>query len=138
MRTVPVGDTVLQALARHLEQFPATSELPGYPTPRPEVLIFTDNDGEPLRGNRFARVWDKARREANLDDDVTFHDLRHYFASLLIHKGLSVKAVQEALGHKTATETLNTYGHLWPDDAGLTRRAVDEVLGPCVASRQAI
>jgi integrase len=52
--------------------------------------------------------------------------------------GLSVKAVQEALGHKTATETLNTYGHLWPDDAGLTRRAVDEVLGPCVAAQQVI
>jgi hypothetical protein len=30
------------------------------------------------------------------------------------------------------------YGHLWPDDAGLTRRAVDEVLGPCVAAQQVI
>lgn len=83
-------------------------------------------------------MWDRARRAAGLGADVTYHDLRHYFASLLIHKGLSVKAVQEALGHKTATETLNTYGHLWPDDAGLTRRAVDEVLGPCVTSRQAM
>jgi hypothetical protein len=62
----------------------------------------------------------------------------HPFASLLIHKGLSVKAVQEALRHKTATETLNTDGHLWPDGAGLTRRAVDEVLGPCVAAQQVV
>ncbi len=136
VRTVPVGDTVLHALARHLELFPAATELAGYPSSQPELLVFTDERGEPLRGNRFARVWGRARCDAGLPDDVTFHDLRHYFASLLIHKGLSVKAVQEALGHKTATETLNTYGHLWPDDAGLTRRAVDEVLGPCVAARQ--
>lgn len=106
----------------HLELFPPTTELPGHPTQRPELLVFTDDHGEPLRGNRFARVWDRARRTAGLGADATYHDLRHYFASLLIHKGLSVKAVQEALGHKTATETLNTYGHLWPDDAGLTRR----------------
>jgi len=52
--------------------------------------------------------------------------------------GLRQGKAFEALGHKTAIETLNTYGHLWPDDAGLTRRAVDEVLGPCVASRQAM
>jgi integrase len=138
VRAVPVGDTVLQALARHLELFPPAAELPGYLTKKPELLVFTDDGGQPLRGNRFARVWDRARREAGLSDQVTFHDLRHYFASLLIHKGLSVKAVQEALGHKTATETLNTYGHLWPEDAGLTRRAVDEVLGPCVAARQVV
>jgi integrase len=136
VRAVPVGDTVLHALARHLEQFPAVTELVGHPSGQPELLVFTDDRGDPLRGNRFARVWGRARRDAGLPDGVTFHDLRHYFASLLIHKGLSVKAVQEALGHKTATETLNTYGHLWPDDAGLTRRAVDEVLGPCVAARR--
>jgi integrase len=135
VRAVPVGDTVLHTLARHLEQFPAATELVGHPSGQPELLVFSDDRREPLRGNRFARVWGRARRDAGLSDDVTFHDLRHYFASLLIHKGLSVKAVQEALGHKTATETLNTYGHLWPDDAGLTRRAVDEVLGPCVAAR---
>ena len=29
--------------------------------------------------------------------------------------GESVKVVQRRLGHKTAKETLDTYGHLWPD-----------------------
>jgi site-specific recombinase XerD len=29
--------------------------------------------------------------------------------------GADVKVVQLMLGHKDATETLNTYGHLWPD-----------------------
>jgi len=43
------------------------------------------------------------------------HDLRHFYASLLIRHGESVKVVQARLGHATAAETLDTYSHLWPD-----------------------
>jgi hypothetical protein len=39
-----------------------------------------------------------------------------------------VKAVQRRLGHKSAVETLDTYGHLWPDSEDHTREAV-AVLG---------
>ncbi len=59
---------------------------------------------------------------------TTFHDLRHFYASLLIARGSSVKTVQRRLGHQSATETLDTYGHLWPDSDDETRRAVDHVL----------
>ncbi len=40
------------------------------------------------------------------------HALRHYYASLLIRFGESVKTVQARLGHATAAETLDTYSHL--------------------------
>lgn len=36
--------------------------------------------------------------------------------------------VQARLGHKTAQETLDTYGHLWVDDEELTRDAVGNEL----------
>ncbi len=55
--------------------------------------------------------------------------MRHYFASLLIRHGESVKSVQARLAHKTAVETPDTYGHLWPDADDRTREAVDSVLG---------
>ncbi|WP_250283127.1 tyrosine-type recombinase/integrase [Frankia sp. CiP1_Cm_nod2] len=58
-----------------------------------------------------------------------FHELRHFYASLLIASGANVKVVQARLGHKSATETLDTYGHLWPDSEEDTRKAVDAVLG---------
>ena len=58
-----------------------------------------------------------------------FHDLPHYYASLLIRHGESVKVVQAQLGHATAAETLDTYSHLWPDRDDRTRVAVDSVLG---------
>jgi site-specific recombinase XerD len=46
---------------------------------------------------------------------MTPHKLRHTAASAAIGSGADVKVVQLMLGHKDATETLNTYGHLWPD-----------------------
>lgn len=58
------------------------------------------------------------------------HQLRHFYASLLIDGGRSVKEVQERLGHASADETLNTYAHLFPDSADGTREVVDAVFAP--------
>ncbi len=52
-----------------------------------------------------------------------FHGLRHYYASLLIRHGESVKTVQARLAHATAAETLDTYSHLRPDSDDRTREA---------------
>jgi len=54
-----------------------------------------------------------------------YHDLRHYFASLLIADGCDVKTVQARLRLASAGTTLDTYGHLWPDRDESTRAAVD-------------
>ncbi|HET7304905.1 MAG TPA: tyrosine-type recombinase/integrase [Segeticoccus sp.] len=59
-----------------------------------------------------------------------FHDLRHYFAGLLIASGLDVKVVQSRLRHASAMTTLNTDGHLWPDTDETSRAAVAALLRP--------
>jgi integrase len=43
------------------------------------------------------------------------HELRHTAASLAIASGADVKLVQRMLGHKSATMTLDQYGHLFDD-----------------------
>ena len=71
----------------------------------------------------------KARNEVKgLPAGFHHHDLRHYFASLLIASGADVKAVQARLRHASAKTTLDTYGHIWPDRNESTRAAVDTVL----------
>ena len=45
---------------------------------------------------------------------------------LLINAGESVKTVQARLGHSSAIETLDTYGHLWHDSEDRTRSVVEE------------
>jgi integrase len=63
--------------------------------------------------------------------------MRHFYASLLIRHGESVKVVQGRLGHATAAETLDTYSHLWPDSDDTTRAAVDATLGKISPPRRA-
>jgi len=42
---------------------------------------------------------------------VNFHGLRHTAATLLIDKGLNVKAVSARLGHAQTSTTTNIYAH---------------------------
>ena len=62
-----------------------------------------------------------------------FHDLRHYYASLLISSGADVKVVQARMRHASAKTTLDTYAHLWPDSDDSTRAAVDKVMAARIA-----
>ncbi len=75
-----------------------------------------------------------ARVAAKLPDVFRFHDLRHYYASLLIAAGADVKVVQARLRHASAKTTLDTYAHLWPDTEESTRAAVGAVLAARVDS----
>ena len=43
---------------------------------------------------------------------IRFHHLRHSCASLLLAKNISMKAIQEWLGHSTYSTTSNLYTHL--------------------------
>jgi len=114
-RTVPVGKTVLDALAEHLRKYPAERH----------ELIFRTAQGGALTRGVWQRAWIPARDAMELQPGEGLHQLRHFYASLLIKEGLNVKEVQERLGHKTADETLNTYAHLWPGSEDRTRDAID-------------
>ena len=43
---------------------------------------------------------------------IRFHDLRHSCASLLLTNGVSMKQIQEWLGHSDFSTTANVYAHL--------------------------
>jgi integrase len=106
VRVVPLPQVVVDALAAHLSAWPA------------DELLFTTELGAPIRRTAFSeRVWRPAVKRAGLSE-ATFHALRHFYASLLIRHGESVKTVQARLGHASAAETLDTYSHLWPDSNG--------------------
>jgi len=128
VRTVPLPDVALEAVAEHLRRWPAETTMRAV-SGRDELLVFTTGRGGRLTRATFNATWRKAVTAAGLPDGTGFHELRHYYASLLIASGASVKTVQARLGHKSAVETLNTYAHLWPDSEDQTRRAVDSALG---------
>lgn len=43
---------------------------------------------------------------------IRFHDLRHSCASLMMSNGISMKQIQEWLGHSDFSTTANIYAHL--------------------------
>jgi len=47
-------------------------------------------------------------------DGEGLHNLRHTFVSNAIRRGVSAKRIQVWVGHKSITETMDTYGHLFP------------------------
>jgi site-specific recombinase XerD len=56
------------------------------------------------------------------------HALRHYFASVLLEDGVSIKAVATYLGHSDPGFTLRTYTHVMPSSEDRMRGAVDRAL----------
>ncbi|WP_446428358.1 tyrosine-type recombinase/integrase [Leucobacter sp. 1207-22] len=63
----------------------------------------------------YFHTWRKLMALREYPEGFRIHDLRHTAASHSIAAGADVKIVQLMLGHKDATETLNIYGHMWPD-----------------------
>ena len=97
---------------------PATERIiaPLLEAPGSDGLLFT-HDGRPLSRQALSGPWTTMKRKVDFDPGRGWHQLRHHHASLLIAGGMSPVAVAHRLGHKDATETLQTYGHLWPTDS---------------------
>lgn len=68
-------------------------------------------DGNPLSPDYVTRTFKHLLLKKGLPV-IRFHDLRHTAGSLLLEKGLSIKQIQEYLGHEKASTTLDIYGHL--------------------------
>jgi integrase len=69
--------------------------------------------GRVFKTRYIKTAYNNAVEEAKLDD-VNFHTLRHTFASWAIMRGVSVKELQDLLGHASLTMTMR-YAHLAPE-----------------------
>ncbi len=70
-----------------------------------------------------------------LPKGTRFHDLRHFYASMLIAANLNPKVIQARLGHATITETMDTYGQLFPDAEDVGRGAIDVTFAAAAAEQ---
>lgn len=91
----------------------------------PDDFVFPAPRGGLLRLRNFRRQgFEPAAARAGLPN-LTPHALRHTAASLAIASGANVKVVQSMLGHKSATMTLDLYGHLFDDQLDEVANAMD-------------
>lgn len=86
-------------------------------------LIFRRPDGSAIDPDYFD-AWVFAPVLEKADLKIRFHDLRHFFASMLIAQGESPKYVCDQMGHSSIQVTFDIYGHLFPQ---ARREAADKI-----------
>lgn len=139
-RRASIVESVTLVGGRHVSGTPKGHERREVPIPRflvddlaalvagrvPSALVFPgERGGQPLRATNVRRAaMDDAAAALGLGG-LTPHELRHTAASLAIAAGADVKVVQQMLGHKSATMTLDLYGHLFPDRLDEVADALD-------------
>lgn len=120
-RRIDAGTKLLGTLAEHRAICPV-SDLD---------LVFPTPSGRPIHPSDWNRDVFKPTTHRAMLPDLTLHDLRHTYASALIHQCQSVKYVQTVMGHASAQTTLDVYGHLFESGGqDAARQLEDWLAGP--------
>lgn len=120
-RSVPMNDEAMAVARTHLASFASDAWM----------LPSAYSDGSiPMSTDTMNREFERIVTRAGLiygrehPMGVTFHTLRHTFASHLIMAGVDLYTVKELLGHSSIKTVQETYGHLSQDHK---RMAVDQL-----------
>ena len=121
--TYAAADALRSHLERQLEEIERMDSL--Y---QPGGLVFATMTGTLINpSNLRNRSFKPLLKRAGLPD-ISFHDLRHTCATLLLSQDTHPKLVQELLGHATIAMTLDTYSHFLPSMGDQTVRAMEAAL----------
>lgn len=75
------------------------------------------------RCHQIRRIREACER-VGIDPPISFHDLRHSYASLLVQSGVDLRVVADLLGHADTRMTMRHYAHLNDD---VRRKAIDQL-----------
>lgn len=109
-RTLPLVPQYRELLLRMREHQDACRELCGNCYFESDY-IYVNDLGQPFKPNYVTQHFKLFLRNNSLRE-ITFHELRHTCASLLLKSGVSMKDIQEWLGHSSYSTTANIYAHL--------------------------
>jgi integrase/recombinase XerD len=94
----------------------------------PRGYIFEGAGGGRPYGIRSAEeVFARAVVKAGIGKDVSFHSLRHAFATHLLEQGVDLRYIQELLGH-ASSKTTEIYTHVSQRDIGRIRSPLERIL----------
>ena len=106
----PVAVTLLRAWSTA-----QVAERRSWPGPKQRNdLVFTRQDGAPLKPDWPNRRFQQLAREAGLPAGVRVYDLRHGWATAALRAGVHPKLVQEVMRHSSYATTADTYSHVMP------------------------
>ena len=120
IRTVTLSPHTVQRLREHRHE-QVQERLAAGPAYEGD-LVLADGVGGPLHPSNIRDAWRGIVKKADVEG-LRVHDLRHCHASMLLRRGVSLKAISARLGHSSIAVTADLYAHLTGD---LEQAAADE------------
>jgi integrase/recombinase XerD len=118
-RGVPLPRPLLTRLRQYWK-----SERPASPT----KYLFVPQDGRaPLHDTTLQKTFTAARIEARIDKHASIHTLRHSYATHLLEAGVSLRTIQQVLGHKSL-RTTELYMHVTQPGAERLQETLDQLM----------
>lgn len=110
-RSLPLIKTIRELLLKEKERQEKNKQLYGNTYKNDDNYVFVKDDGELMKPDTISRKFSKFLEDRELRK-IRLHDLRHSCASILLANGISMKEIQEWLGHSSYNTTANIYAHL--------------------------
>lgn len=96
-------------------------------TSKPRLYLFPGLGGKkPLCDSGAQKAFNRARDRAGIKKRVSFHTLRHSFATHLLEDGVNVRRIQALLGHRSL-ETTERYTHVAENYLNQMRSPLDRL-----------
>ena len=124
VRTVTASKTVISLLREYKKQ-QNENRLKFGTAWQNGQYVFLHEDGKPISTQLPYKWFTKFLNRHNLPK-ITFHQLRHTNASLLISSGEDIVTVSGRLGHADKNVTLNTYSHIIKSKEAQVANKMDE------------
>ena len=147
-RIVPLSDWDIQAVRRHIEKYPPRPytlpwEKPGGKPHTCRILFRWPTDDQHVKSRNYSEtIWKPALAKAGVITEPVrdgrsrrryatthregIHQLRHYYASVMLAGGVSIKELAEYLGHSDPAFTLRIYAHMLPCSHDRARAVIGE------------
>ena len=89
--------------------------------------VFVNNEGIRLTRRNIVNNYAKILKCLRIKY-ISFHSLRHTFATRALETNIDIKTISEVLGHANAAMTLNIYSHSLPDHKRLQMRKMKRII----------
>ncbi len=123
-RTIGISPEVVSVLKDHKKKQNESRLAAGEAYNNELDLVFCNELGEPICPRGFTRHFERLLKRVDLEGSVTFHGIRHTFATLSLQEGAAARTVQEALGHHAAAFTLDVYSSV---TSRMKKEATDKI-----------
>ncbi len=94
---------------------------------KPTEYLFQGQYGGQYSARTAQQIFKLALEKAKINKEVSFHSLRHSFATHLLENGTDIRFIQELLGHKDIKTTL-LYTHVSDTSTRKIKSPLDDIL----------